>query len=264
MVPGIASPDEAEDNAAAGYAPLGLDDERREAILQASARMRLALCCRCGACEPTCSRGLPIASMFRDAYIWNYRNETFMADDQENYFDLHPDAALACASCDDRTCRCPQGLDVPGQLEQMHTLVGDLRRRGAHPGPIKSIPVLKAGHDEAIRIVSREVPSHARPGQASTATFLMENAGDRMWMAHSHIPDPHQAMAITIECGGRRVIVPLRQNISPGQRSPVAVEFMAPAEPGDHDVAFFLTPMVFNGAPRAPFLTARLRVEAHA
>ena len=262
VVPGIASPEEAEENAAAGQAPLALDPARRIALLDAAARMRLSLCSRCGACESTCSRHLPIASMFRDGYIWNYRNETFMADDQENYFDLHPDPTLACVSCDDQSCRCPQGLTVPGELLRLHSLVADLRARGRHPGPRAAIPETAPGAAHRVRLVSRDIPDVISAGSPASATFLIENTGDRMWTAWSHIPDPRIATAVGIECFGRTDVVPLRQNISPGQRSAVAVEFTAPAEPGVHEVAFFLMPMADAAGGRTPFFTTTLRVVA--
>lgn len=264
VVPGIGSPEEAEENAAAGYAPVALDPARRSALLDAAARMRLSLCSRCGACESSCSRHLPIASMFRDGYIWNYRNETFMADDQENYFDLHPNPLLACVTCDDQSCRCPQGLDVPRELQRLHTVVSGLRARGGHPGPIAALPVTGAAAAHRIRLVSRELPESAAAGELTSATFLIENAGDQMWTAMSHIPDPRVATAIAIESRDRLDIVPLRQNISPGQRSAVAVEFTAPSEPGVHQVAFSLTPLAPAGAGRTRFLTTTLRTVAKA
>jgi predicted aldo/keto reductase-like oxidoreductase len=260
VVPGIASPEEAEENAAAGVAPLGLEAPRRARLLETAARMRLSLCSRCGACESTCSRELPIASLFRDGYIWNYRNETFMADNQENYFDLHPDPALACVTCDNQSCRCPQGLAVPEELLRLHTLVASLRAAGRHPGPIAELAVTDATQCHRVRLVSREVPESAPAGTAATAVFLLENAGEQMWTAMSHIPDPRIATAVGIECRGRIETVPLRQNISPGQRSAVAVEFMAPREPGDHDVSFFLMPMAAGAAGRTRFFATRLHV----
>lgn len=264
VVPGIASPEEAEENAAAGNAPLTLHPARRAALLEAAARMRLSLCSRCGDCEPTCSRRLPIASLFRDGYIWNYRNETFMADDQENYFDLHPDPALACLTCDDQSCRCPQGLTVPQELQRIHALVSDLRMRGQHPGPIAGTATTANDSAHRVRLLSREVPGVAAAGTPTSATFLVENTGDRMWTAMSHIPDPRIATGVAIECRGRSDLVPLRQNISPGQRSPIALEFTAPAEPGDHELAFFLTPMARDAGPRTRFFSTTLRVVAGA
>jgi hypothetical protein len=171
---------------------------------------------------------------------------------------------LACVSCDNQTCRCPQGLAVPHELQRLHTLVSGLRATGHHPGPIGRLPVTDAAASHRVRLVSREVPESAPAGTTTSATFLIENAGDHMWTAMSHIPDPRIATVVGIECRGRLDTVPLRQNISPGQRSAVAVEFTTPPEPGVHDVAFFLMPMAAGAGGRTRFFTTSLRVVAGA
>jgi len=116
VVPGTAELAEAEENALAGHGPIELHPERARALEERVAAMRGTLCSRCGECEPTCSRGLPIAWLFRDAYIWMNPADSFDAVGRLHYFHLHPEAELACATCDDRTCLCPQGLDVPLEL----------------------------------------------------------------------------------------------------------------------------------------------------
>ena len=118
VVPGTASVAEAEENALAGHVPIELAPERVNALESRVAAMRATLCSRCGKCEPTCSRGLPISWMFRDAYMWMNPSDTFDAVGRLHYFHLHPEAALACATCTERTCTCPQGLDVPLQLSR--------------------------------------------------------------------------------------------------------------------------------------------------
>ena len=60
VVVGFASAEEADENARAGHAPLELPAPRRQLVEQAIARLRLTLCSRCGACESTCSKSLPI------------------------------------------------------------------------------------------------------------------------------------------------------------------------------------------------------------
>ena len=171
---------------------------------------------------------------------------------------------LACASCDDQSCRCPQGLAVPYELQRLHALVTSLRAEGHHPGPVGSLTVTDEGAPHRVRLVSREVPESTSAGTATAATFLIENAGDRMWTAMSHLPDPRIATAVGIECRGRIDTVPLRQNISPGQRAAVAVEFTAPQETGVHDLAFFLMPMAAGPGGRTRFFTTSLRVVAGA
>src|SRR5688572_24057721 len=152
---GFASLEEAEEDARAGHAPIALSAERRQLVDRTIARMRLSLCSRCGACDTACSRSLPISFLFRDAYIWNYRTEAFMADERYSYFRLHPDTSLACATCVDQTCLCPQGLDVPKALARVHAQVLTLAAKGHRPGhPASETAAPNAAH--AVRVLSHE------------------------------------------------------------------------------------------------------------
>jgi hypothetical protein len=242
VVPGIASVEEAEEDARAGHAPVRLAHERAAAVEAAAAELRLSLCSRCGECETTCSRALPIASMFRDAYIWSYGNETFMADDRENYFALHPPDVLACAECDNRSCLCPQGLEVPRALAGIHETVRALRTAGRHPGPIDRLAAPPAAAPHAPVLISREILWGV--DAPSVARFLVQNAGDAMWTAFSHVADPAVAVAVGVSIDGvLTATTPLRQNICPGQRSPVVVEFDSPPAPGAQRVEFHLLPV---------------------
>ncbi len=245
VAPGIASVAEAEENARAGHGEIALDPAHTAAIEQVAAEMRTLLCSRCGACEPTCSRGLPISSMFRDAYIWGYGNETFMADDRENYAALHPPDALACATCDAQTCRCPQGLDVPRALAAVHDTVAGLRRGGRHPGPLDAIAAGNGGPHRA-RLISREISTD---GRRAVARFLIENAGDDMWTAFAHVADEQVAVAIGVSIDGRlHATAPLRANVCAGQRSPIVIEFEMPESDGQRHLDFYLLPVAATTA----------------
>lgn len=261
VVPGIGSVEEAEEDARAGYAPLTLAPGRAALVEATAAEMRLSLCSRCGECESTCSRELPISSMFRDAYIWSYGNETFMADDRENYFALHPSDVLACAECDNQSCLCPQGLEVPKALAEVHATVRALRATGRHPGPIElpAPPAIATSHYPFV--VSRElIPGRGGP---SVARFLVQNVGEEMWTAFSHIADPAVAVGVGVTVDGVLTgKTPLRQNICPGQRSPVVVEFDAPSAPGAHTVDFHFMPLdsAAVDARATPFFSTTLHV----
>jgi predicted aldo/keto reductase-like oxidoreductase len=245
VAPGIASIEEAEENARAGHGEVALDPAHVAAIEHVAAEMRTLLCSRCGACEPTCSQGLPISSMFRDAYIWGYGNETFMADDRENYARLHPSAALACATCEAQTCRCPQGLDVPRALAAAHATVAGLRRSGRHPGALDAIGAVNGG-PHLPRVISREI---RRDGRRAVARFLIENGSDAMWTAYSHVPDERVAIAIAVSIDGRlHATAPLRANVCAGQRSPVVIEFETPDTPGRYRLDFHLLPLSATAA----------------
>lgn len=244
VLAGVASTDEAEENARAGHAPLELPEERTGAIGVAIARMRHSLCSRCGDCEPTCSRSLPIASMLRDTYLWSYRTEAFMADDRENYFALHPAEALVCTSCTHRTCACPQGLDVPASLAVADARVRDLAASGRHPGPLEALRARATEGTHRLLVLSREVPEGLEAGAGGVVRFLVENAGEEMWASFAHVPDANVALGVGVVLDGTlRETVPIRQNVSPGQRSPIVLELRAPRRPGRYSLQLFLKPL---------------------
>ena len=244
VVVGFASAEEADENARAGHAPLELPAPRRLFVEQAIARLRLTLCSRCGACESTCSKSLPISFMFRDAYIWNYRTETTMADDRFNYFRLHPDDTLACATCVEQTCRCPEGLEIPKALARVHSRVQQLVADGLHPGRPPASPLTLSAGPHQVRVLSSEVPERMASGASGVARFLVENGGSELWLAPQHARKGRTAIAVAARTDGRSAgTTPLRQNVSPGQRSHLVVEFRAPRRPGSYDLHIDLMPM---------------------
>lgn len=249
VVAGVASAEEAEENARAGHAPVELSDERRQLIEQSAGRMRLTLCSRCGQCESTCSKSLPISFMFRDAYIWNYRTETFMADDRFNYFRLHPDDSLACATCVDRTCVCPQGLDIPIALTRVHTRVQKLVASGQHPGRLETLRARSTGGPHHVMLVSSEVPGRMAPRADGVARFMVENGGSELWFTPGGGRKRADGIVIAAKARGRLVgKAPLRQNVSPGQRVQLVVEFRAPRQSGSYDFSFHLMPSTGRSA----------------
>ena len=131
VVPGTCSPEEADENARAGHEPIAVGNEQEAAMLETVQAMRSDLCTRCGECEPTCSKSVPISWLFREAYVWSYFADVFDAIDRHHYFHLHPSITLACAECGDRTCVCPSGLDIPKALTEVHDQVVEMRRLGA-------------------------------------------------------------------------------------------------------------------------------------
>ena len=76
------------------------------------------------------------------------------------------------------------------------------------------------------------------------ARFLVQNAGDAIWTAFIHIADPAIAVAVGVSVDGVLTgKTPLRQNICPGQRSPVVVEFETPSAPGTRSIGFHFMPL---------------------
>jgi len=96
--------------------------EAREAAMLADCRAVYGdLTCRigCGACEPSCPRGVPVATVMRYKYYFRTlgREKAAMAE----YAALGDRDAAACAACDGPCERaCPHGLPVPGLMAVAH------------------------------------------------------------------------------------------------------------------------------------------------
>jgi predicted aldo/keto reductase-like oxidoreductase len=245
VVPGSTSVEEAEENARAGHAPLFVSPIGRERIARAVDKMRTRLCSRCGKCETTCSQTLSIPAMFRDAYIWTSRNETNQANPTENYFDLHPNATLTCETCRDQTCMCPQGIDIPAALGRIHPRMQVLRATGQHPGPSAAFPERTIEGAHRLLVHTSDVPARVSSRGSAIARFLVQNlAQDQRWTAPQHTPDRKTHVGIGVMFDDRiSAVVPLRNTVCPGEVSPFAFEFRAPAKPGRHEIAFCLMPL---------------------
>src|SRR5262249_37159367 len=113
VVPGTASPAEAEENALAGHGRLTLSEEDMQEVGTRRRLLDTTLCSRCGECATSCSQGLSIPWLFRAGYISLFPGETFETPDEFEYFRLHPNSEASCGACPDVTCSCPAGLDIP-------------------------------------------------------------------------------------------------------------------------------------------------------
>lgn len=224
-VVGTGCVEEAEENALAGHGPLELAAERELALQERIAELRTTLCSRCGECEPTCSRGLPISWMFREAYIWLNPADTFDAVPRLHYFHLHEDEALACATCTNRTCLCTQGLDVPRELARVHEKMLELRAQGLLPKT--PLELERAALETAlpVRVIHFELPN---PIAGGTCRFWLENAGDRLWLCKAGSPDTVELRLRSEQSLVKRIA--LREDVHPGMRSHLcfAVERGAP------------------------------------
>ncbi len=216
-VVGTGCVEEAEENALAGHGELALSGERELALQTRITEMRTTLCSRCGACEPTCSRGLPISWLFREAYIWLNPADTFDAVARLHYFHLHEDETLACATCTNRTCLCPQGLDVPIELGRVHARMLELRAQGNLPCTPRELEAAPLGTTLPVRVVHVELPDSASGG---TCRFWLENAGDRVWISSAGSTETVELRARSEHSIVRRIA--LREDVHPGVRSHVA------------------------------------------
>ncbi len=233
VVPGTASVSEAEENALSGHEPIDLSKNAREALDRNIRILKGDLCNRCGVCDRTCSRGLPVSWLFRDAYISNYPSETFETEDQLRYFNLHPSPAPPCRGCTQTTCRCPSGLDIPSRLNQVHEQMVKLKTLGKLP----PASVGATSGKPPVQIVSFEIPEAAKGGEDIVCRFWIENRGRETWAAEG---EGTVSLAVAMHDSVIRRAM-LRQPVEPGARTHITFRLSAPSAPGDYPLRFFLT-----------------------
>src|SRR4030095_10488338 len=88
---------------------------------------------------------------------------------------------------------------------------------------------------QPVRVLAREVPTLMAARSSGVARFVVENASDTIWLAPQYVRTPRQALAMVATIDGRVAgRMPLRTNVSPGQRSTLVVELRAPVRAGSY------------------------------
>ncbi|MCP5159251.1 MAG: aldo/keto reductase [Gammaproteobacteria bacterium] len=239
VVPGTASVAEAEENAAAGWVQSPLPSDQIAVLQCSTAEMIASLCSRCGHCDLLCSRHLPVSWLFRDAYISNGGSETFETLDRLQYFHLHPQDIATCSVCDNRSCWCPQGIDIPYRLIEVHEQMQILRERGLLPETPDQINVQRPRGPWPSKVISRDIPDRLPAGARRTLRLWLENVGPLKWLSLAAAAD-HRPMTLVIDTGRTRQNVRLRHEVEPGTRTHFSFEFESPDNPGQYTLRFFL------------------------
>ncbi|QOV90590.1 aldo/keto reductase [Humisphaera borealis] len=159
VLPGTASVEEAIENASAGVAErIATRPEAGPHALRI-AEMTTSLCSRCGECEPTCSQGLPVAWLFRAAYMGGvYRTSPYETWEDVEYFRLQPQGPSTCSGCVQQTCRCPARIDIPITLDRLHqTMLRRVSEGRVQPPPELRLPP-RGDRWCSARLVTRELP----------------------------------------------------------------------------------------------------------
>ena len=226
VVPGTASPEEAEENARAGHVPLELSVDARHRLSQRVAELRGGHCSRCGTCDSLCSRDLPVSWLFRAHDMATHAGERFETWDDVEYFRLHPDLEAACLTCSDVTCTCPYGLDVPQALVGVHEEMLTLMTARLVPPPQELDRLLG---DEAFgaRLVMADLPTQMRAGEVAVCRVQLENAGSQAWSRGPKIGDGVVLRALVD--GATVAEAAPRDDVHPGQRGHFIFELTAPA-----------------------------------
>jgi len=230
VVPGMASPPEARENALAGHAPLVISESEADAVEQAVGLLRAEVCSRCGECEPLCRYHLKVSWLFRAAHIENHRAMTFETPSAWRYFDLHPEQPEAvCASCAEPTCRCPNGIDIKSSLSRVHSTLWNLRQTGR----TGRTPPIEHGQAYAAALASWDIDCERREGHVPCCRLSIENTGTTGWQLGPGHPQIH--LEVSAQDGTLLYRLPPRNNFAPGQ----ACQFTFPLSP--YPLPYWLT-----------------------
>jgi predicted aldo/keto reductase-like oxidoreductase len=208
VVPGTASVQEATENAIAGHTSHELQ-EGHERVERRVFAFQTALCSRCGACEELCSQSLPVSWLFRAAYVSMHPGAAYENWDEAEYFTLHSGKSSTCSQCNEVTCECPYGLDIPANLMQLHEKMMNL----ADAGLARDMSATKPNmHGRGARLLTADLPREMVVGQAGVGRLWIENSGRDSWI--------HTGRGAYLEAilDGQRVIVRARHDTHPGGR----------------------------------------------
>ena len=241
VFPGTASAEEAEENALSGHEPIGVTPDTLRRIGQTVGERKKSLCNRCGICDSLCSKGLSVSWLFRDAYINNYPSETFETVDRLQYFHLHSKIDICiCSTCTDVSCSCPNGIDIPNSLINIHRQMLTLREKALLPTPPSQLCQDIGREAIGVRLVRRDLPTVLHPGQKAVCRLYLHNAGQQTWI-ESRASGKKGGVALAIfESDKLRQHVPLRHDVEPGARTHFVFELRAPNRPGHYGLGFFL------------------------
>ncbi|SFI58000.1 aldo/keto reductase [Nitrosomonas sp. Nm34] len=186
VMPGTASVEEALENASAGHGVLGGSVGLESVVSAVVDQLQNSVCSRCGQCEPLCSRQLPISWLFRASDIERTGAVSFETPQQRQYFDIHPvTEGAVCSACDNHSCRCPQGIDIPGQLVQRHGQMMQMFRTGVVPGP------MVASDTQPSKYAGRWISGTC---SSPNAVIVIQNIGTHGWHLAEDRPSVHLLM----------------------------------------------------------------------
>jgi len=227
VLPGTASPDEAEENALAGHVRAAPSPETEEAIRRRVSLLRANLCSRCGECDTSCSQGLHISWLFRAGYVNLQPSETYETWDDVEYFTLHPQQASVCATCPSVTCACPYGIEIPSALQKLHADMLELADRNLIRAPdfMQSPPI---GDEQfAAKVILLELPARAEAGRPLAGRVYLQNAGIRGWFPDDRLfAGARVALGVYLD-GIELERVPLRHDTHSGGRAHFPFELPA-------------------------------------
>jgi len=226
VLPGTASVAEAQENALAGHTPV-LAPEARQRLGERVRALQTTLCSRCGQCEESCSRQLPISWLFRAGHMALYPCSPYETWEDIEYFRLQPRTEAACSTCDNVTCACPAGIDIPSTLIALNEKVVDRMRRGQVQPPVSERVPPVGDRWFSARLVTRELPAELRPQESRTCRVCVENHGMRRW----HPPGELHGSTVELQVyvnGRKTASVEVREKVIQGRRCHFVFDLTAP------------------------------------
>lgn len=229
VLPGTISIQEAEENARSGYAPIALGAEQQGRLEEVVKGLEKTVCSRCGTCETLCSQGLPISWIFRAALINLHPSAVFEALEHMEYFKLHPQLKATCATCPSVTCACPNGINIPKSLREIHSQMVNLMGKGLIPPPDTKKGRIQGNSTFGARIVSLDIPRKMNAGETYLCRLYLENAGVRGWLPENREHKARVVLGVFIE-EKRTQAIEVTQDVHKGSRWHFVFEIAAPRE----------------------------------
>lgn len=227
VMPGTASVEEAEENALSGYAPIDLNKTKQVTLKKAVINLKKIACSKCGACDAFCSQGLPVSLIFCSFLIHLHPSAVFELPESIEYFRLHPKLEPTCAICPNKTCVCPDGINIPQSLITFHSQMVDLMKRGLIPPPITNREKIYGDNAFGARIVSIDIPKKMEPGEAYLCRLQVENAGVRGW--HPDNKELKARVVLGVFIGKMRIqTIEVTQDVHKGNLWHFSFEIKAP------------------------------------
>ena len=120
-IPGMAEPDELEQNLAAVENTAPLSDEEKAKLLEIRNQLGTQFCRRCGYCLP-CREGISIPNVFLfEGYLSRYG----LSEWAKGRYDTLSVKASACIGCGACEARCPYGLPIRQMLKNAAEKFGE-------------------------------------------------------------------------------------------------------------------------------------------
>lgn len=227
VMPGTASVEEAEQNALSGYKPLDLDTNKQTQLKEVVIGLKKTVCNRCGECDSLCSQKLLISSIFWASLFHFHPSSVFEQPDNIEYFKLHPQLKCICATCPNMTCTCPEGINIPQNMKDIHSQMVVLMHQGLIPPPDTKKGKICGDSTFGARIVSMDIPKITEPEEDYLCLLQLENSGQRGWLPKNKEHKARVIFGVFVE-GEQTQAIEVTQDVHRGDRWRFSFEITAP------------------------------------